>query len=94
MPCGEKTKSVLIGRGAIAFVPNQKSNSPHPLYHFGRSCDLAADLPTFSIWDKLTIGAILVQEFCLLDPAKRRKSSEPYLDVLGTCDDYWNLAEQ
>jgi hypothetical protein len=94
VPYGDKIKSVLIGSGAITRVTNKTSPSSHPLYHFGRSQDLTAPIPTFNIRDRLTIGAISVQNSCPLDPARCRKSSEPYLDALGTCDDHWNLAQR
>lgn len=94
MPYGDKIKSVLIGSGVITRVTNKTSHSSQPFYHFRRPDDLAAALPTFNIWDRLTIGAISVQKSCPLDPAICRKSSEPYLDVLGTCDDHWNLAQR
>ena len=94
VPYGDKIKSVLIGSGAITRVTNKTSPSSHPLYHFGRSQDLTAPIPTFNIRDRLTIGAISVQKLCPLDPTKCRKSSEPYLDALGTCDDHWNLTQR
>lgn len=94
VPYGARIKSVLIGSGAITPVPNTLSDSPRPLYHFGRSNDLADVTMTFNIWDQLTIGAISVQMSCPLNPVKCRKSSEPYLDTLGTYDDYWKLSER
>ncbi|KUJ12406.1 uncharacterized protein LY89DRAFT_673387 [Mollisia scopiformis] len=94
VPYGDKIKSVLIGSGAITHVTNEASHVFHPLYHFGRSYDLADTIPTFNIWDRLTTGAISVQKACPLDPAKCRKSSEPYLDALGTCNNHWSLTER
>src|SRR5204862_85751 len=49
-------------------------------------------LSTFS--KKLIIGAITTQVSCPLDSAKCRKTSEPYLDHLGTQEDCWRLAER
>jgi hypothetical protein len=65
VPYGDKIKSVLIGSGAITRATNKTSHSSQPLYHFGRSHDLATALPTFNIWDRLTIGAISYKNHAL-----------------------------
>lgn len=90
-------KSVLIAGGTLAHDPSSKSNifgRRRPMYHWGRFHEPGKNGKSFNIRQKLKIGAITTQASCPLDSTACRKKSEPYLDHLGTEEDYWRLVER
>jgi hypothetical protein len=100
-PYGQNIKAVMIGGGIIA--QNVRSDKSHSIdnmldrsatHHWGQLNEAPENDNTFSIRQPLRIGAIVAQQSCPLNLEKSRQASEPFMNNLGTEDDYWRLAER
>ena len=91
---GEGVYSVMIGGGSISKVGVRDGAAMQPIYHWDRLQDIHGPFGTFNITNELLIGGITTQALCPLNSEKCRRSSESYLEHLGTEVDYWRLAER
>ena len=61
---------------------------------WGRFQEIRPPLGTFNVTSALRIGSITAQRLCPFKYEKFWRSSELYVDHLGTEADHWRLAER